>query len=111
MGTHKTQYKSAEFIESSDNDDTIELTSSESSSSLSEFEDSRSNSGSSTAADRTLVALLPARDSIDRELDAMEQIPVPSQHKAPNPEPKPRHKRAKKGAYIQVYMYLTIPLT
>ncbi|KAG2346986.1 hypothetical protein BDR05DRAFT_945399 [Suillus weaverae] len=96
MGTHKTQYKSAKFIDSSNNDNTIELTSSGSSSSLSEFKDSRSNSGSSTAVDRTLVALLPARDSIDRELDAMEQIPVPSQHKAQNPEPKPRRKRAKK---------------
>ena len=73
MGRQRQMYKSAEFIDESD-DDILEITSSETDTS------SLSSSGSSTVfADRPGTLLqVPMRDSIDRELDAMSPVPEPA---------------------------------
>jgi hypothetical protein len=66
---HKT-FKSVEFIEDTDDGSSVlDITSSDS--------DVSSSSGSSTVLASMSTSILDTRDSVDRELDAMDPIPTP----------------------------------
>jgi hypothetical protein len=88
-------FKSIEYI----NDlDVINLTSSSSES------DSEETSGSTTVAEE-LLHVQDSRDSIDRELDATEQLPPPeaSMPAVAAAPPAQHRKKATTSAYIQVF--------
>jgi hypothetical protein len=88
--------KAFKSIEYTDDSDVMNLTSSSSES------DSEETSGSTTVAEE-LLQVQDSRDSIDRELDAMEQQPPEASMPIVAAAPPAQHrKKATTSAYIQV---------